>query len=171
MAIMAAEVLGLPSVTFANALTREIAAVAQRDYETERLPGGGAVQDASAWWGMVRELAYTGRRMRLFRAPYFGDAEPTTADELALAAILHDIGRPVLARLHPGYAERFDRRGATPDDRIAEERRELGIEVGLGLKAVSRLGDGAFWYALMAALAAGAIAIFMVVRDLIVFND
>jgi putative nucleotidyltransferase with HDIG domain len=49
-------------------------------------------------------------------------------DELALAAILHDIGRPVLARLHPGYAERFDRRGATPDDRIAEERRELGID-------------------------------------------
>ena len=32
--------------------------------------------------------AYTGRSMRLFRAPYFGDAEPSTADELlpALAA-------------------------------------------------------------------------------------
>ena len=52
-------------------------------------------------------------------------------DELAMAAILHDIGRPVLARLHPGYAERFDRRGATPDDRIAEERRELGIDHAL----------------------------------------
>ena len=52
-------------------------------------------------------------------------------DELALAAILHDIGRPVLARLHPGYAERFDRRGGTPDDRIAAERRELGIDHAL----------------------------------------
>jgi putative nucleotidyltransferase with HDIG domain len=52
-------------------------------------------------------------------------------DELALAAILHDIGRPVLARLHPGYAERFDRRAATPDDRISEERRELGIDHAL----------------------------------------
>ena len=51
--------------------------------------------------------------------------------ELALASILHDIGRPVLARLHPGYAERFDRRGATPDDRIAQERRELGIDHAL----------------------------------------
>lgn len=30
--------------------------------------------------------AYTGRSTRLFRAPYFGDAEPTTADELAPAA-------------------------------------------------------------------------------------
>jgi putative nucleotidyltransferase with HDIG domain len=52
-------------------------------------------------------------------------------DELALAAVLHDIGRPVLARLHPGYAERFDRRGGTPDDRIAAERRELGIDHAL----------------------------------------
>jgi putative nucleotidyltransferase with HDIG domain len=52
-------------------------------------------------------------------------------DELALAAILHDIGRPVLARLHPGYAERFDRRGATPDDRITAERKELGIDHAL----------------------------------------
>ncbi|MSO40426.1 MAG: HDOD domain-containing protein [Solirubrobacterales bacterium] len=52
-------------------------------------------------------------------------------DELAAAAILHDIGRPVLARLHPGYAERFDRRAATPDERIAAERRELGIDHAL----------------------------------------
>ena len=29
--------------------------------------------------------AYTGRSMRLFRAPYFGDAEPTTADEIGPA--------------------------------------------------------------------------------------
>jgi len=52
-------------------------------------------------------------------------------DELALAAVLHDIGRPVLARLHPGYAERFDRDGGTPDDRIDAERRELGIDHAL----------------------------------------
>ena len=31
--------------------------------------------------------AYTGRSMRLFRAPYFGDAEPTTTDELMPAWI------------------------------------------------------------------------------------
>jgi putative nucleotidyltransferase with HDIG domain len=52
-------------------------------------------------------------------------------DELVLAAILHDIGRPVLSRLHPGYAERFDRRGAFAEDRIAAERRELGIDHSL----------------------------------------
>jgi peptidoglycan/xylan/chitin deacetylase (PgdA/CDA1 family)/GT2 family glycosyltransferase len=37
--------------------------------------------------------AYTGRSMRLFRAPYFGDAEPTTADEL----------QPALAAQRAGY--------------------------------------------------------------------
>ena len=55
----------------------------------------------------------------------------TERDELALAAVLHDIGRPALARLHPGYAERFDRHGGTPDDRIDAERRELGIDHAL----------------------------------------
>ena len=37
--------------------------------------------------------AYTGRAMRLFRAPYFGDAEPTTADEIG----------PALAAQQAGY--------------------------------------------------------------------
>lgn len=37
--------------------------------------------------------AYTGRSTRLFRAPYFGDAEPTTADELG----------PALVAQHQGY--------------------------------------------------------------------
>jgi xylulokinase len=43
----------------AVSLTGEITAVAERTYETERLPGGGAVQDAADWWGLVRELART----------------------------------------------------------------------------------------------------------------
>jgi peptidoglycan-N-acetylglucosamine deacetylase len=36
--------------------------------------------------------AYTGRSMRLFRAPYFGDAEPTTADELGPALLAQQDG-------------------------------------------------------------------------------
>jgi putative nucleotidyltransferase with HDIG domain len=59
-------------------------------------------------------------------------------DELALAAILHDIGRVVLARLHPGYAERFDRHAGYPEDRIVAERRELGIDHALVGGVLSR---------------------------------
>ncbi len=36
--------------------------------------------------------ALTGRSMRLFRAPYFGDAEPTTADELMPIGIAQEMG-------------------------------------------------------------------------------
>ncbi|KTT68722.1 glycosyltransferase [Sphingomonas endophytica] len=39
--------------------------------------------------------AYTGRRMTLFRAPYFGDAEPTTTDELGPALIAQQLGYTV----------------------------------------------------------------------------
>ncbi|BAI95553.1 glycosyl transferase family 2 [Sphingobium sp. TA15] len=40
--------------------------------------------------------AYTGRGMRLFRAPYFGDAEPTTADELGPALAAQKLGYTVV---------------------------------------------------------------------------
>ncbi|MBO9581249.1 MAG: glycosyltransferase [Sphingobium sp.] len=40
--------------------------------------------------------AYTGRSTRLFRAPYFGDAEPTEADELLPAALAQDRGYTIV---------------------------------------------------------------------------
>ncbi|MHA6720093.1 glycosyltransferase [Sphingomonas sp. RS6] len=71
--------------------------------------------------------AYTGRAMRLFRAPYFGDAEPTTADELDPAMVAQRQGYTVVG-LHadpddwkrPGTDEIVARavaavEGATPD--------------------------------------------------------
>ena len=40
--------------------------------------------------------AYTGRSTRLFRAPYFGDAEPTTPDELGPALIAQQNGYSII---------------------------------------------------------------------------
>ena len=40
--------------------------------------------------------AYTGRSMRLFRAPYFGDAEPTTTDELEPALLAQNSGYAIV---------------------------------------------------------------------------
>jgi xylulokinase len=37
-------------------LAGELVAVAERDVPTERLAGGGAVQDAAGWWSAVRDL-------------------------------------------------------------------------------------------------------------------
>jgi len=47
--------------------------------------------------------AFTGRSTRLFRAPYFGDAEPTTTDELAPALIAQRRGYTVVGlHVDPG---------------------------------------------------------------------
>ncbi|PZO77599.1 MAG: polysaccharide deacetylase [Sphingomonas hengshuiensis] len=40
--------------------------------------------------------AYTGRSTTLFRAPYFGDAEPTTMDEIGPALLAQDLGYTVV---------------------------------------------------------------------------
>ncbi|BEU99210.1 glycosyltransferase [Novosphingobium olei] len=40
--------------------------------------------------------AYTGRSTRLFRAPYFGDAEPTTPDELGPALLAQEQGYTIV---------------------------------------------------------------------------
>jgi putative nucleotidyltransferase with HDIG domain len=54
-------------------------------------------------------------------------AEP---DELAIAALLHDVGKLVLEELHGPFEETRDQR-ATPEERIRHERRELGIDHAL----------------------------------------
>jgi len=52
-------------------------------------------------------------------------------DELVVAALLHDIGRLVISKLHPGRRTYFDAVGRTPEQRIREERDQLGIDHAL----------------------------------------
>jgi putative nucleotidyltransferase with HDIG domain len=52
-------------------------------------------------------------------------------DELAVAALLHDIGRLVISRLHPGYKVYFDALARTPEQRLRDEREQLGIDHSL----------------------------------------
>jgi len=49
-------------------------------------------------------------------------------DELAAAALLHDVGQLVLMRLYPGYEGILGDRESTPEERCHAERRELGID-------------------------------------------
>ena len=61
-------------------------------------------------------------------------------DQLATAALLHDIGRLVLAELYRGFDATEDQL-ATPEDRLRHERRELGIDHTLvGAVLVRRWG-------------------------------
>lgn len=52
-------------------------------------------------------------------------------DELVVAALLHDIGRLVISKLHPGRRTYFDASGRTPEQRIKDERDQLGIDHAL----------------------------------------
>jgi len=52
-------------------------------------------------------------------------------DELAVASLLHDIGRLVISKLHPGRRTYFDATSRTPEQRLREERDQLGIDHAL----------------------------------------
>ncbi|MEX2447302.1 MAG: HDOD domain-containing protein [Solirubrobacterales bacterium] len=52
-------------------------------------------------------------------------------DELIVAALLHDIGRLVISKLHPGRRTHFDALSRTPEQRLREERDQLGIDHAL----------------------------------------
>jgi putative nucleotidyltransferase with HDIG domain len=51
-------------------------------------------------------------------------------DELAVAALLHDVGRLVMADMYELF-DQLDERLIAPDDRVRYERRELGIDHAL----------------------------------------
>ncbi len=55
----------------------------------------------------------------------------TERDDLAVVALLHDVGRLVISRLHPGYKPYFDATSRTPEQRLRDEREQLGIDHAL----------------------------------------
>ena len=52
-------------------------------------------------------------------------------DGLMVTAILHDIGKLVLLHAYPGYPGEVHVGARTPEDRVASERRELGVDHAL----------------------------------------
>jgi putative nucleotidyltransferase with HDIG domain len=52
-------------------------------------------------------------------------------DRLSVTSLLHDIGKLVLLHAYPGCLAKIDRKGGTPEERVHQERRELGIDHAL----------------------------------------
>lgn len=52
-------------------------------------------------------------------------------DRLMVTALLHDIGKLVLVNAYPGYPGEIHRDARTPEERLACERRELGVDHAL----------------------------------------
>ena len=52
-------------------------------------------------------------------------------DRLMVTSLLHDIGKLVLVHAYPGYPRQIHGEARTPEERIAAERRELGVDHAL----------------------------------------
>jgi putative nucleotidyltransferase with HDIG domain len=52
-------------------------------------------------------------------------------DRLTVTSLLHDIGKLVLLHAYPGYPEQVHQSAKTPEERIHQERRELGVDHAL----------------------------------------
>jgi putative nucleotidyltransferase with HDIG domain len=52
-------------------------------------------------------------------------------DRLTITSLLHDVGKLVLLHAYPGYPSQVHRGARTPEDRIHQERRELGVDHAL----------------------------------------
>ncbi|MHB1570328.1 MAG: HD domain-containing phosphohydrolase, partial [Solirubrobacteraceae bacterium] len=49
-------------------------------------------------------------------------------DDVLVAALVHDVGKLVLARAYPEYSESFDVRRSTPEQRVRQEQRSPGLD-------------------------------------------
>ena len=52
-------------------------------------------------------------------------------DRLTVTSLLHDVGKLVLMHAYPGYPAQVHRGARTPEERIHQERRELGVDHAL----------------------------------------
>ena len=52
-------------------------------------------------------------------------------DQLAVTSLLHDVGKLVLMHAYPGYPGQVHRGARTPEERLHQERRELGVDHAL----------------------------------------
>jgi putative nucleotidyltransferase with HDIG domain len=49
-------------------------------------------------------------------------------NEVLVSSLLHDIGKLVLAHAYPGYPRHIHGNARTPEERVQQERRELGVD-------------------------------------------
>ena len=85
-------------------------------------------QPVGAWGRLPERFRRHGVATRHAAEAVADLADVPGRDELAAAALLHDVGQLVLMRLYPGYDGILGDREASPEERCHAERRELGID-------------------------------------------
>jgi putative nucleotidyltransferase with HDIG domain len=85
----------------------------------ERTPGWDVMPERFRLHAVATQAAAD----RLAREMEFEDR-----DELLCSALLHDVGKLVLAHAYPGYPSQVHGSARTPEERIHRERLELGVD-------------------------------------------
>jgi putative nucleotidyltransferase with HDIG domain len=88
----------------------------------ERTPGWDLMPERFRLHAVATQAAAD----RLARELDYGDR-----DELLCSALLHDVGKLVLAHAYPGYPEQIHGDARTPEGRLRRERLELGVDHAL----------------------------------------
>lgn len=88
----------------------------------ERTPGWDVMPERFRLHAVATQAAAD----RLAREMKFEDR-----DELLCSALLHDVGKLVLAHAYPGYPSQVHGSARTPEERIHRERLELGVDHAL----------------------------------------
>ena len=88
----------------------------------ERTPGWDVMPERFRLHAVATQAAAD----RLAREMEFEDR-----DELLCSALLHDVGKLVLAHAYPGYPSQVHGSARTPEERIHRERLELGVDHAL----------------------------------------
>ncbi len=88
-------------------------------------------QRSSLWKGMperfrLHAIATQGAADRLAR-----ELSYSARDRLMVTTLLHDIGKLVLVHAYPGYPQEVHGEARTPEERVAAERQELGVDHAL----------------------------------------
>lgn len=101
-----------------RALTAHVAGIAVFDILERQGPGQLAAERFRLHAVATKQAARAIARLIDHRAP----------DELAVMALLHDVGKIVLAKADPGYPSDVHQGARTPEERLRAERRALGLD-------------------------------------------
>ena len=83
------------------------------------------------WNGAPERFRLHGLATRAAVDRVASEVDTAARDRLAAAALLHDIGKLVLMHTYSGYPASVHREARTPEERIHNERRELGLDHAL----------------------------------------
>ena len=94
----------------------------------ERVSGVGVFQRVPGWEMTLEQFRIHAVATQRAAEQVAGALDRPQSGELLVAALLHDIGKLVLANAHPGYPSAVHGPATTPEDRLVAERRELGVD-------------------------------------------